>query len=387
MSIKLANRMGELAPYLFAELDRKKVQAQARGMDVISLTIGDPDLPTPPEIVRAGQAAMADPKNHRYPDYAGSKAFRSAAALWMKRRFGVELDPDSEVVALIGSKEGIAHLPMALVNPGEVVLCPEPGYPVYATLTRMVGGQVHDMPLLAENGFLPDLEAIPAAVVQRTKALWINYPNNPTAALAPQAFLEKAVAFAQKNQCVLCVDAAYSEMAFDNLRVPSILEIPGARDVAIEFHSLSKTYNMTGWRVGFAVGNREVVGALGRLKNNLDSGVFTAVQEAAIAAMALWPGHLPELLGTYRKRRDVLCDALEKAGYQPYRPQATFYVWMPVPSGDDVGFASRLIEQAGVMVTPGSGFGPSGKGYVRFALTAPEIRLAEAVERIRKAGV
>ncbi len=387
MSIKLANRMGELAPYLFAELDRKKTQALARGMDVISLTIGDPDLPTPPEIVRAGQAAMADPKNHRYPDYNGSKAFRSAAAKWMQRRFGVELDADSEVVALIGSKEGIAHLPMALVNPGEVVLCPEPGYPVYATLTRMVGGEAFNMPLTAANDFLPDLEAIPQEVRGRTKALWINYPNNPTAAIAPRAFLEKAVAFAKEHECVLCVDAAYSEMAYDNHRVLSILEIPGAREVAIEFHSLSKTFNMTGWRVGFAAGNREVVSALGRLKNNLDSGVFTAVQDAGIAAMQLWPNHLPALLSTYQKRRDVLCDALEKAGYRPYRPRATFYVWMPVPSGDDVAFAGRLIEQAGVMVTPGSGFGPSGKGYVRFALTAPEDRLAEAVERISKAGV
>jgi LL-diaminopimelate aminotransferase len=387
MKDKLAGRMQKLAPYLFAELDRKKAEAQARGVDVISFTVGDPDLPTPPEIVEAGQAALANPNNHRYPAYAGSKAFREAAAGWMKRRFEVELDPDREIVALIGTKEGIGHLPFALVDPGDVVLCPEPGYPVYAIATRLAGGEAHPLPLTSGNSFLPDLDGIPPDVRRRAKALWINYPNNPTGACAPQEFFEKAVSFARENQLVLCVDCAYSEIAFDTYRPPSVLELPGARDVTVEFHSLSKTYNMTGWRVGFVAGQPDVVKALGTLKSNLDSGVFGAVQEAGIAAMKLWPKHLPDLMKIYKRRRDLLVGGLERAGYAPPTPQATFYIWMPVPGGDDREFATRLIETAGVIVTPGSGFGPSGQGYVRLCLTVDEGRLQEAILRIEKAGI
>jgi LL-diaminopimelate aminotransferase len=387
MNSPLAQRMGLLAPYLFADLDRKKEAAKARGVDVIALTIGDPDIPTPPEIVAAGEKALRDPVTHRYPAYDGSPIFRQAAAEWFGRRYQVKLDPDQEVLALIGTKEGIGHLMFALVDPGDVALCPDPGYPVYSTATRLAGGEPYFMPLTAEHGFVPDLDAIPKKVATRAKALWINYPNNPTAAVADRAFLEKAVAFAHKHGCILCVDSAYSEIAFDGYRAPSVLELSGARDVTIEFHSLSKTYNMCGWRVGFAVGARAIVGALGTLKNNLDSGVFQAVQLAGVAAMRSWPKHLPDLLATYQRRRDVLIKGLRAAGYAPSVPKATFYVWMPVPGGDDVGFAGRLIEQVGVMVTPGSGFGPSGKGYVRFSLTVDENRLQEAVSRIHKVGL
>ena len=387
MKDRFAARMQKLAPYLFAELDRKKSEAQAKGVDVISFTVGDPDLPTPPEIVEAGQAALANPNNHRYPAYAGSKEFRQAAAGWMKRRFEIDLDPDREIVALIGTKEGIGHLPFALVERGDVVLCPEPGYPVYAIATRLAGGEAHPLPLTAEKSFLPDLDGIPPEVCKKAKALWINYPNNPTGACAPQEFFEKAVSFAQEHQLVLCVDCAYSEIAFDNYRPPSVLELPGARDVTVEFHSLSKTYNMTGWRVGFIAGQPDVVRALGDLKSNLDSGVFGAVQEAGIAAMKLWPKHLPDLMKIYKRRRDLLVGGLERAGYAPPTPQATFYIWMPVPGGDDREFATRLIETAGVIVTPGSGFGPSGKGYVRLCLTLDEGRLQEAILRIQKAGI
>jgi len=383
----LARRMKTLAPYLFADLDRKKNEALAKGVDVISLTIGDPDLPTPPEIVKAGQAALENPANHKYPSYAGSPAFKKAAADWMQRRFSVELDPQSEITALIGTKEGIGHLPFALVDEGDVVLCPEPGYPVYAIATRLAGGEAYNLPLLAERDFLPDLDAIPAEVLRKTKALWINYPNNPTGACAGQEFLVKAVELAREHGFVLCADCAYSELTFDGYRPPSVLELPGAREVAVEFHSLSKTYNMTGWRVGFVAGNSQVVGALAKLKSNLDSGVFNAVQEAGIAAMNLWPGHLDELMATYRGRREVLVNGLRTAGYEPPTPQATFYVWMPVPGGDDQQFANRLIEEVGVLVTPGSGFGESGAGYVRLTLTQDEKRMQEVVERIKRVGI
>jgi len=387
MTLRLARRMSLLQPYLFADLDRKKQAAIARGMDVISLSIGDPDLPTPGPVVEAGQAAMADSKNHRYPAYAGSKAFRRTAADWLDRRFSVHLDPDRELVALIGSKEGIFHLALVLVGEGDVVLCPEPGYPVYAVSTRMAGAEVHEMPLVAERDFLPDLDAVPAGVLARARAIWINYPNNPTGAFADRAFYSKAVAFAQEHELTLCVDAAYSEITFDGLRALSVFEIPGAREVAVEFHSLSKSYNMTGWRVGFAVGRPDVIEPLADFKSNLDSGVFGAVQAAGIRAMESWPGPSEQVCETYRRRRDRLVAGLSRAGYDVTAPRGTFFVWMPVPGGDDKRFAGRLIDEVGVVVTPGSGFGPSGAGYVRFALTVDEHRLDEAVERIVRAGV
>jgi LL-diaminopimelate aminotransferase len=386
MTVRLARRMSELAPYLFADLDRQKQAALARGVDVISFTIGDPDLPTPPEIVAAGQAALADAHNHRYPAYAGSRAFRAAAAGFMARRFGQEFDPDREVLALIGTKEGIAHVPLCLLDPGDGVLCPEPGYPVYAIGARLLGALPHPLPLLAENGFLPDLEAVPREVLKRARALWLNYPNNPTGAVADRAFLERAVAFARRHDLVLLSDNAYSEIAFDGYRAPSVFDVPGGREVAIEFHSLSKTFNMCGWRVGWAVGRADVIGPFGDLKSNLDSGVFTAVQAAGQRALELWPGPLEGICAEYQKRRDALVGALRAAGYAPPVPRATFYVWLPVPGGDDRAFAAELLERAGVLVTPGSGFGPSGQGYVRFSLTQPTARILEAVERLRRLG-
>jgi LL-diaminopimelate aminotransferase len=387
MQIELAKRIHDLAPYLFVELDKKKAAAIARGVDVISLTIGDPDLATPEAVVKAGQAAMAQADYHHYPTYNGQQEFRKEAASWMKLRYGVELCPDKEITAVIGTKEGIAHLPFALVDPDDIVLCPEPGYPVYAIATGLAGGKTHYMPLVAENNFLPDLDAIPKDVAQKAKLMWINYPNNPTAAIADKAFLQKAVDFAQEHQIVLAADCAYSEISFDGYQSPSVLELPGAKEVAVEFHSMSKTYNMTGWRIGFVAGQPEVVSVLGRLKSNLDSGAFEVVQQAAIAAMKMWPDCMPPILKTYQNRRDILVNGLKKIGYQPPLPKASFYVWMPVPGGDDVAFSAKLIEQVGVLVTPGSGFGPSGKGYVRFALTVGEDRMQEVVERIGKAGL
>ncbi len=387
MAFSLAERMDSLEPYLFADLDKKKAAAVARGVDVISLSIGDPDMPTPQAIVAAGQVAMAAPANHRYPAYAGSAAFRKAASEWLRARFDVGLDPDGQVVALVGSKEGIFHTHFVLVGPGDVVLCPEPAYPVYATATRLAGGQPHFMPLTADNAFLPDFSALPGDVLGRAKAVWINYPNNPTGAIAERGFYERAVAFAREHDLVLCVDAAYSEIAFGDHRPLSIFEIPGAEELAVEYHSLSKSYNMTGWRVGFAAGRADVVSALADYKSNLDSGVFGAVQDAGIEAMKQWPEPVEEICATYQRRRDRLVNGLRAAGFDAPSPAATFYVWMPVPGGDDKAFCARLIDEAGVVVTPGSGFGPSGRGYVRFALTVDEDRLDEAVARIQGLGL
>lgn len=387
MSNPLAARMARLDPYLFADLDRKKQAALARGVDVISLSIGDPDLPTPEAIVAAGQAAMAEPANHRYPAYAGSPAFRRAAAAWLRRRFDLALDADAQLLALVGSKEGIFHLAAVLYDPGDVVLCPEPAYPVYASAARLAGAEPVFMPLRAENGFLPDLEAIPAEQWQRAKAIWLNYPNNPTGAVADRAFWQRAVALCAEHQVVLCSDAAYSEIAFDGERPLSVLEIPGAAEVAVEFHSLSKSYNMSGWRIGFAAGRADVIGALGDYKSNLDSGAFGAVQAAGIRALELWPEPVAAICAAYRGRRDRLVAGLQRAGFAVEPPRATFYLWLRVPGGDDQAFCARLIEQAGVVVTPGSGFGPAGAGYARFALCVDEARLDEAVERIERLAV
>ncbi len=387
MKIRLASRIQNLRPYLFADLDAKKNEALARGVDVISLTIGDPDLPTPEPIVAAAQAALAEPINHGYPDYPGSPAFRQAAASWMAKRFGVELDAEAQVLALIGSKEGIAHLPFALLDSGDVALCPEPGYPVYAIATELAGASAHLLPLRPEHSFLPDLDAIDADVLARAKLLWLNYPNNPTGATADINFLRKAVAFARQHKLLLAMDHAYSEIGFDGYQAPSVLQVEGAAELAVEFHSFSKTYNMAGWRIGFVAGNRQVVGALAKMKSNMDSGVFRVVQQAGIAALESWPQTLGSLLSTYQQRRDILVPGLRALGYQPPNPQATFYVWMPVPGGDDLAFCARLIEEVGVLVTPGSGFGPSGRGFVRFTLCLPQARLREALDRLAKAGI
>jgi len=384
VQIKVASRLSLLPPYLFAELDRLKREVQQKGVDVISLGIGDPDLPTPSYIVEACQRAAELPLNHRYPDYQGLERFREAACGWYRSRFGVSLDPQREACALIGSKEGIANFPVAIVDPGDIVLIPDPGYPVYFSGCVFNGGQPYFLPLIKENGFLPDLGAVPTEIARRAKLMWLNYPNNPTAAIADHDFFERAVRFCLANNIILAHDIAYSEIAFDGYRAPSVLEIDGARECTIEFHSLSKTYSMTGWRVGFAAGNAQLVGALGTVKTNVDSGVFQAVQEAAIVALTSGDRHLREYCGIYQQRRDLMVEALHAIGLTCDPPRATFYIWARVPKDyTSASFTERVLRETGVVITPGSGFGKSGEGYVRFSLTVPNERLREAVERIK----
>ena len=381
-----ARRLEQIGAYLFADLDRKQDELIARGVDVLNLSVGDPDLPTPAHIIDALMEGATDVRSHRYPPYGGTMEFKTAVAGWYARRFGVTLDADREVLALIGSKEGLAHLPWATLDPGDVALVPDPGYPVYRSATIMAEGVAHPVPLRAEEGFLPDLGAIPADVLRRAKLLFLNYPNNPTGATADLEFFARAVAFARRHGLLLVHDNAYSEIAFDGYRPPSILQVDGARDVAIELHSLSKSYNMTGWRVGFAVGNAEAVGALGTVKTNVDSGVFRAVQHAAIAALTGPQDVLAPTLATYRARRDRTVAALRAVGWQAPAPKATLYIWVPTPNGQSsVAFAADVLDRTGVVITPGIGYGPSGEGYVRLSLTTPDARLDEALARIRRA--
>jgi LL-diaminopimelate aminotransferase len=383
-----AKRLQGLPPYLFAEIDRMKQEQVKKGVDIISLGIGDPDLPTPPHIIQALAKAAADPANHRYPSYEGMLTFRKAAADWYRSRFGVTLDPATELLSLIGSKEGIGHFPLAFVDPGDVVLVPDPAYPVYHAGTLFADGEAYPMPLARSRGFLPDLDAIPGDVLKRAKILWLNYPNNPTGAVAPREFLVKAVEFARRNRLILAHDAPYSEMAYDGYRPESILSVPGAKEVAVEFHSLSKTYNMTGWRVGFAVGNAEILKGLGRIKTNLDSGVFQAVQYAGIAALTGPQQCIADNCRIYQERRDVLVGALQAMGFAVEAPKATFYLWMPVPKGfTSKSFSIEILAKAGVVLTPGSGFGAAGEGYVRAAFTVGVERIREAVQRIKKLGI
>jgi LL-diaminopimelate aminotransferase len=379
----LAKRLSELPPYLFVEIDRKKREAAARGVDVINLGIGDPDLPTPAPIVRALARAARNPVNHRYPESEGLDIFRQAAAEWYGRRFGVSVSPATEVLSLIGAKEGIGHLPLALVDPGDVVLIPDPAYPVYRAGTVFAGGDPYVMPLRRDNGFLPDLDAIPEDVWRRARLMFINYPNNPTGAVAPLSFYEEVVRFASRYNLVVAQDNTYSEVAFQGYRPASFLQAEGAKDVGIEFHSLSKTFNMTGWRIGFVVGRAKVVDALRRIKSNLDSGAFQAVQEAGIEALKIADQVSARNSQIYRKRRDILVRGLRQVGLEVDPPRATFYVWPRVPSAyDSAGFVSMLIERAGIACIPGNGFGLEGEGYVRFALTADAKRLEEACARL-----
>ncbi len=383
----LSARVKALPPYLFAELDRKKEEVRARGVDIIDLGVGDPDRPTPKFIVDRMKQEAAVPANHQYPSYEGLPEFRAAAAKWYRRRFDVSLDPSSEVVALIGSKEGIAHFPLAFVNPGDVVLVPDPGYPVYDIATMFAGGRSHSMPLLRENGFLPDLDAIPRSVLAKAKILFLNYPNNPTSADADRKFFRKVLGLAEEHNLIVAHDAAYTEIYFDGNRPMSILELPGAKKHCIEFHSLSKTYNMTGWRIGFAVGNVELVGGIGKVKTNVDSGAFQAVQVAGIEAMESGDKATDPIRRTYQDRRDVLVPGLRALGLDPVFPKSTFYVWIPVPKGyTSATFCAHLLEKTGIVTTPGSGFGKSGEGYVRIALTKEKGRIREALSRMRKVG-
>jgi len=383
--IEKARRIKELPPYLFAEIDRKKREALARGVDLIDLGVGDPDLPTPSPIVEKLQEAVTKPVNHRYPNSAGLIEFRQAVADWYKRRFGVQLDPEKEVVSLIGSKEGIANMAVAFVDPGDLVLVASPCYPVYHIGTAFNGGQNYFLPLSRETHFLPDLDAIPPEVARKAKMVWINYPNNPTAAVADQDFFSRVVEFAHRYNVIVCHDAAYTELGLDGYRPMSFLEIDGAKEVGIEFHSLSKTFNMTGWRVAMAVGNQELVGGLAQVKSNVDSGIFQAVQEAAIEALRLGDEIVEPSRKVYQERRDILVSGLREAGFECEKPRATFYVWVSVPKGlSSAQLTTKLLEEAGVITTPGNGFGTPGEGYVRFTLCVDKNRLKEVTERIRQ---
>jgi LL-diaminopimelate aminotransferase len=380
-----ANRLNRIPPYLFAEIDRKVQEKKKAGVDVISLGIGDPDLPTPPRIVHVLQEAAADPANHRYASYFGLAELREAIASWYGHRSGVTLDPSTEILPTLGSKDGIAHVPLALVDPGDVVLAPDPGYTVYVTGALMAGAEPYIMPLTATNHWLPDLDAIPEDVARRARLMWLNYPNNPTAAVADRDFLERAVAFCRRHDIILCHDAPYSEIAFDGYRPLTLFEIPGAKEIGLEFHSLSKTFNMTGWRIGWVCGRADLVGLIGQLKTNIDSGIFQAVQWAAIEALNGGDQDTRAACDVYARRHRLVADTFNDLGWKIKPPRATFYVWAPVPKGyDSIGFASHVLDEVGVNITPGVGFGAHGEGYFRLSVTAPDARLEEAMARMRK---
>lgn len=383
VSIEPARRVKDLPPYLFATIDKMKEKALSKGVDLIDLSIGDPDTPTPKHIVEAMRKAVKNPAHHQYPSYAGMLSFRQAVADWYKKRFNVSLNPKTEIVSLIGSKEGIGHMPLAFVNPGDYVLMSSPGYPVYPVATLFAGGKSHEMPLLEKNNYLPDLKAIPGNVIKKAKLMFINYPNNPTGACADKAFYRRIIKFAGDNNILICHDAAYSEIYYDNSKPLSFLQIPGAKNVGIEFHSLSKTYNMTGWRIGFAAGNKDAVAGLGKIKTNIDSGIFQAIQEAGIEALKTDDKVLRKIRDMYRGRRDALYNGLKKLGLEADKPKAAFYLWVKCPKGyTSMDFTTHLLNKAGILTTPGNGFGAPGEGYVRFALTVPVKRIKEAVGRI-----
>jgi LL-diaminopimelate aminotransferase len=380
-----SDRLSALPPYLFAEIDKKKKAAIAAGRPVINLGIGDPDTPTPAFIIEAAREAVADPATHQYALDRGDGRFRESIAAFFEKRFGVALDADTEILPAQGTKDTLSHLPLAMMNPGDVGLSPDPGYPVYNSSIQFAGGEVVRFPLDADGGFLPHLEAIDADVLGRARLMYLNYPNNPTAAAAPRAFYEEAVAWAREHQVLIAQDAAYSEVYFEEPPL-SILQVDGARDVAVEFHSLSKTFNMTGWRVGWVAGNADVIAGLVRLKSNMDNGVFTAMQWAGAAALDGYDRpEIHDLRAMYRRRRDCLVAALVAAGLEVNRPEATFYVWVRCPAGlDSRAFADRLLTEADIVATPGIGYGQRGEGFVRFALTVPEEKLEEAAGRIEQ---
>jgi len=353
-------------------------------VDIIDLGVGDPDLPTPSKIIQAMIRAVQDPENHHYPSYSGMEEFKVATAEWYEERFSVRLDPETEVISLIGAKEGIAHIPLAFLNPDDLALIPTPAYPVYSVGTVFAGGKPHFLPLFKENGFLPDLASIPDEVAKKAKMIWLNYPNNPTTAVANRDFFESAVEFAHKYSVMVCHDLTYSEIAFDEYKPMSLLEIEGARDIGIEFHSLSKSFNMTGWRIGLAVGNKEAINGLSSIKSNVDSGLFQAIQVAGIEALRASRESILEIKKIYARRRDTVIKGLRGSNFEVDPPKATFYLWVPVPQPlKSVDLATRLLTEAGVVVTPGNGFGYPGEGYIRLALTQDESRLSEAIERIK----
>ncbi|MFQ5543652.1 MAG: LL-diaminopimelate aminotransferase [Nitrospiria bacterium] len=388
MNVQPAHRIKNLPPYLFAAIDKMKQAAINQGKDIINLGVGDPDLPTPAPIIESLQKAATNPKHHQYPSYVGMLSFREAVASWYEKQFQAKLDPASEILSLIGSKEGVGHLPLALINPGDIALMTCPGYPVYEAGTLFAGGTSYFVPLKEENNYLPDLDAIPSDVLKKAKIFFLNYPNNPTAATANKAFFESVVEFAHRHQIIICHDAAYSEIYYDGKRPVGFMEVDGAKEVGIEFHSLSKTYNMTGWRIGFAVGNRDVLTALGQVKSNMDSGIFQAIQEAGITALELEDAVLDAIRLIYQERRDILVPGLQKLGFKVPSPKAAFYAWIRTPEGvSSSDMTARLLSETAIVTTPGSGFGKNGEGYIRMTLTVSKERLAEALDRMEKAGI
>ncbi|MBQ8168409.1 LL-diaminopimelate aminotransferase [bacterium] len=386
--MRVSERLKKIPPYLFAEIDRKVSEAKAQGKDVISLGIGDPDTPTLQPIVEAMHCAIDNPKNHDYPPYNGTAEFRKAACDWMKKRFDVDLNPDTEMLCNIGSKEAIAHVFFAFVDEGDYTLVPDPGYPVYKNATIFAGGTPYSMPLLEENGYLPDLDKIPEEIAKKSKLMFLNYPNNPTGAVATKEFYKKAVDFCQKYDILLCSDMAYSEMTYDGYKAPSVLEVEGAMDVALEFYSHSKSYNMTGWRVGFVCGNKDAVKALGTIKNNIDSGTFKAIQEAAIKAFEVEDSYVETLNKMYQERRDVMEAGLRELGWDIKPSKATFYIWIPVPKGyTSEQFATKMLEDAAIVVPPGNGYGEHGEGYIRIALTKDVDTIKKCLNRMKECNL
>ncbi len=386
--MRVSERLEKIPPYLFAEIDRKIAEAKAKGADVISLGIGDPDTPTLPPVVEAMHKAIDNPANHDYPPYNGTAAFRKAACDWMHKRFGVELDPDTEMLANIGSKEAIAHVFFAFVDKGDYTLIPDPGYPVYKNATIFAGGTPFAMPLLEENGYLPDFDKIPEDVAKKSKLMFLNYPNNPTGAVCDLEFLKKAVDYCKKYDILLCFDQAYCEMTYDGYVAPSVLQVEGGKDVAIEFYSHSKSYNMTGWRVGWVCGNKDAVKALGTIKNNIDSGTFKAIQDAAIAAFNADQSYIDNLNKMYQERRDAAEEGLRELGWNIKPSKATFYLWLPVPKGmTSEEFVTLMLEKANVVVPPGNGYGKYGEGYFRVALTKDVETIKKCIQRMKEAGI
>jgi len=383
--MRLSARLDKIPLYLFAEIDRRIEEKKAQGVDVISFGVGDPDVPTPGSIVDALCAESHKPEHHRYPSYFGLAEFRESAARWFERRFGVALDPGLQILPLMGSKEGVAHIALALLDPGDLALVPEPSYPVYAMGTLLAGAESHFLPLAAGNGFLPDLESVPPDVARRSKILWLNYPNNPTGAIASNEFFERAIEFARSYSLVLAHDNAYSEITYDGYVAPSLFQFKGAMEIGVEFHSLSKTFNMTGWRIGFVCGNHEVIEALGTIKTNIDSGIFNPVQLAAVEALDHGEKTLRDMVKLYQSRRDLLVSELAELGWEISPPKGSIYLWMPVPPGfDSVGFSTHVLDKAGVFFTPGNAYGPSGEGYVRLSLTVPDDKIKEAMARLKE---
>jgi len=386
--MKQARRLDNAPPYLFVEIEENIKRALANGVDVINLGIGDPDIPTPDFIVKKMIEAVKNPLYHSYPEYDGSMEFRCAVARFYKRRFGVDLDPETEVVALLGSKEGIAHIFFALVNEGDFTLVPDPQYPVYELATALTGGVPYPMPLVEENEFFPELSIIPKEVIKRSKILFVNYPNNPTGAVADLEQFQSIVDFGIKHDIVVCNDNAYSEFTYDGIKASSILMARNAKDIAVEFHSFSKSYNMTGWRLGFAVGNKDAITKLKKMKNNIDSGVFTAIQVAGIEALDNGDKSVLQMKKIYARRREITITELKKLGFEFIVPKGAFYLWIKVPDGfTSKSFTAMLLDKTGVVVAPGNGYGQYGEGYIRISLTISDDRLKEAFDRIKKLGI